>query len=152
MTLDDNFTQRAHDFRMKAANAKQRLLDALDNPSDAQKAVLQDLNEWVASASWWQENCADLATLDTLRNTVSIRDYEGFRRALEREVVTKGGALSSSVVARWLKTSGTTGNPKLIPYTQHWMRKYRTPGQYVMWDTYLSVCPQLPSSQSSVLI
>jgi len=24
MTLDDNFTQRAHDFRMKAANAKQR--------------------------------------------------------------------------------------------------------------------------------
>lgn len=143
MTLDDNFTQRAHDFRMKAANAKQRLLDALDNPSDAQKAVLQDLNEWVASASWWQENCADLATLDTLRNTVSIRDYEGFRRALEREVVTKGGVLSSSVVARWLKTSGTTGNPKLIPYTQHWMRKYRTPGQYVMWDTYLSVCPQL---------
>ena len=143
MISDNDFTQQAHDFRMKAATAKQDLLDALDKPAAAQNAVLQDLNKWVASASWWQEHSADLTTLDTLRTTVPISNYEGFRPALEQEVITKGGVLSSSIVARWLKTSGTTGSPKLIPYTQHWMRKYRGPGQYALWDTYLGVCPQL---------
>ena len=72
-----------------------------------------------------------------------IRDYALFESAIDHEAHAKGGYLSCSPVHRWLRTSGTTGRAKRIPYTQHWMRRYRVPAMLAMWHTFLEYEPRL---------
>jgi hypothetical protein len=72
-----------------------------------------------------------------------IMRYDDFVPEIERETRTKGGTLTCSPVLRWLKTSGTTGVPKLVPYTLHWLLTYRIPAMKAMWGTYLEYHPEL---------
>ncbi|MDQ1293224.1 MAG: hypothetical protein QG608_1105 [Actinomycetota bacterium] len=145
------FFRAAETFQGNARQAKDLLLQALAAPERAQQLVLEDLSRVTALASHWRSGGADLSTLDTLRRTVPVNGYPGFEDALESETITKGGILTTSPVLRWLKTSGTTGRPKLIPYTQHWMRRYRVPAMLAMWDTFLAACPEILLHEAATL-
>lgn len=52
---------------------------------------------------------------------------------------------------RWLKTSGTTGTPKRVPYTLHWVLNYRIPAMKAMWGTYSRLHPELLSNPYATL-
>jgi hypothetical protein len=51
---------------------------------------------------------------------VPIRDYEGFRPYVARIVAGEADALTAEPVEMFTTTSGTTGEPKLIPVTPSW--------------------------------
>lgn len=145
------YSSRTESFRNRAEAEKNTLMKSIENPDLAQKEVLRDLNEITKDAIYWKEMGADLSSLDNLHKSVPISAYQDFENAIARETITKGGILTNSPVIRWLKTSGTTGKPKFIPYTFHWMRKYRVPAMYAMWDTFIKASPQILLHEYSIL-
>ncbi|PHM72294.1 GH3 auxin-responsive promoter family protein [Xenorhabdus sp. KJ12.1] len=138
-------------FKIKTDFFKSDFFEKLQNPLVAQNEVLHDIYEITRYANFWQENGANLSTIENMKKTVPISSYNYFEEPIKREIITKGGVLTNSPVIRWLKTSGTTGKPKYIPYTYHWMQKYRVPAMYTMWDTFINSCPHILLQKYSVL-
>ncbi|PZP12903.1 MAG: GH3 auxin-responsive promoter [Brachybacterium faecium] len=143
--------QMNEQFRTETRRSKARFLESLANPANAQRIVLQDLENITAEAMFWNSGAARLDSLSAFKASVPIREYSDFEAAIDKEVVTRGGVLTCSPVLRWLKTSGTTGKAKKIPYSQHWMRQYRVPAMHAMWDTFLTVAPQILLHEHSML-
>ncbi|MGW1199777.1 GH3 family domain-containing protein [Streptomyces sp. NPDC002536] len=135
---------RRDPFAEECRTARADLLADLGNPGAAQKRVLDDIIDISAGSLYWQENGYDAATdADSFRALLPIMRYDDFVPAIERETRTKGGVLTCSPIVRWLKTSGTTGTPKRVPYTLHWVLTYRIPAMRAMWGTYLEQHPEL---------
>ncbi|MBV9025178.1 MAG: GH3 auxin-responsive promoter family protein [Streptomycetaceae bacterium] len=137
-------------FLSECLTARSALLADLASPRAAQDRVLADIVGISASSVHWREQGydalvasgpADLA--QAYREFLPIMRYDDFVPLLEREARTKGGVLTCSPVLRWLRTSGTTGTPKLVPYTQHWLLAYRMPAIRAMWGTYLRFHPEI---------
>ncbi|ENJ3379172.1 GH3 auxin-responsive promoter family protein [Salmonella enterica] len=138
-------------FSNKTSKYKAEFILKINSPKETQHEVLKDLERITKNALYWCQNGANLSNLDDFKKSVCISDYSAFTNAIEKEIITKGGILTNSPVIRWLKTSGTTGNPKYIPYTYHWLEKYRVPAMYAMWDTFISACPHILTHRYSVL-
>jgi len=138
------FASRAA-FLDECNSAREMFLRALASPGNAQKSFMDDLyNICGTSQSWQREKYLDrIKNGANFREIVPIRPYADFEGLIDEEIHAKGGVLSNSPVCRWLKTSGTTGRPKRIPYTLHWMTKYRVPAMRAMWGTFLNQCPEL---------
>ncbi len=122
-----------------------RLVVHLKQPGVAQQRVLADVIDMSAGSVDWRERGYDAVAAEPglFRSVLPIMRYDDFVPEIERETRTKGGTLTCSPVLRWLKTSGTTGVPKLVPYTLHWLLTYRIPAMKAMWGTYLEYHPEL---------
>ena len=138
-----SYTQAARSFYNHAKIAKSRFMEALLKPIESQNNVLTDLRAITNNSLYWKEKGARLDTIKNLKKSVPIQEYPAFEEIIQTESVTHGGALTCSPVLRWLKTSGTTGKSKQIPYTQHWMRNYRIPAMHAMWGTFIDSAPQI---------
>ncbi|MDC9598791.1 GH3 family domain-containing protein [Xenorhabdus anantnagensis] len=138
-------------FKTRTEFFKNEFIEKIQNPVAAQKEVLSDLADITRDADFWQEKKANLSNIEEFKKSVPISSYGYFEEAIKKEIITKGGIITNSPVIRWLKTSGTTGNPKYIPYTYHWMQKYRIPAMYTMWDTFINACPHILLQKYSVL-
>ncbi|WNI16055.1 GH3 family domain-containing protein [Actinacidiphila sp. ITFR-21] len=136
---------RRRPFLEECRSARAELLADLENPAAAQHRVLLDVINVSAESLLWQEQGYSVLAhdADAFRRILPVMRYDDFRPAIERESRTKGGVLTCSPVMRWLKTSGTTGVPKLVPYTLHWLLTYRIPAMKAMWGTYLERHPEL---------
>ncbi|GAB2729148.1 GH3 family domain-containing protein [Kitasatospora kifunensis] len=135
---------RRNTFGEECRVARAELLADLRRPERAQQRVLADLVDLSRNSLHWQEQgYGPAANPDAFRRQLPIRRYEDYLPLIEREIHAKGGILACSPVPRWLKTSGTTGTPKRIPYSVHWMEHYRTPALQALWGTYLAHCPEL---------
>ena len=64
-------------------------------------------------------------SLDDYRNQVAIGDYERLRPYIEQAQTGGAGALTAAPVLMFTMTSGSTGEPKLIPVTEATRRNHR---------------------------
>ncbi|MEU6736544.1 GH3 auxin-responsive promoter family protein [Streptomyces physcomitrii] len=141
----EHWKARRTPFAEECRQARAELLADLKDPQTAQRRVLEDVIALCADSLYWKENGYDRIAADpgTFRDILPLTRYGDFERQIDRETRTKGGVLSCSPVLRWLKTSGTTGVPKRVPYTLHWLLTYRIPAMAAMWGTYLEHHPEL---------
>ncbi|WP_425831395.1 GH3 family domain-containing protein [Streptomyces fractus] len=138
-------------FAAECEAARADLLADLADPDTAQARVLEDIVTLGADSVHWRESGYDAvadtapgtARAEAFRRLLPIMRYDDFAPLVERETLAKGGVLSCSPVLRWLKTSGTTGNSKRVPYTRHWLTSYRIPAMQAMWGTYLALHPEI---------
>ncbi|MGW1719114.1 GH3 family domain-containing protein [Streptomyces sp. NPDC002156] len=132
-------------FIEECRQARETLLADLKDPHTAQARVLDDLIHIGAGSLHWKERgyTRVAADPDSFRSVLPVMRYGDFVDEIDRETRTKGGVLSCSPVLRWLKTSGTTGTPKRVPYTLHWLLTYRIPAMKAMWGTYLEHHPEI---------
>ena len=128
-------------------------ITSLRHPKKTQQEVLQDIIGVSRNTLHWREEKYNESITDeeSFRNNLPIMRYEDFEPYLEREAQSKGGVLTCSPVMRWLKTSGTTGVPKNIPYTLHWLQSYRIPAMKVLWATYIRNFPEILDHPYAVL-
>ncbi|MEU6231122.1 GH3 auxin-responsive promoter family protein [Streptomyces sp. NPDC047042] len=141
----EHWNTRRVPFQEECRRARAALLADLGDPAATQRRVLADVVELCRDSLHWKENGYDTVGTDdkSFRDTLPVRRYDHFTAEIDRETRTKGGVLSCSPVLRWLKTSGTTGAPKRVPYTLHWLLNYRVPAMQAMWGTYLDLHPAL---------
>lgn len=66
---------------------------------------------------------AAVRTVADLRAAAPIRPFEAFADALDRMADGASSVLVADPVRRFVKTSGTTGRPKLLPVTDAWARQ-----------------------------
>lgn len=139
------WAQRRDPFIEECRQSRSDLLDDLENPSAVQDRVLGDIVDISTNSLYWKEQNYTVPTGDknVFRTVLPIMRYDDFAPMIERETRSKGGVLTCSPVLRWLKTSGTTGAPKLVPYTLHWLLTYRIPAMKAMWGTYIALHPEL---------
>ncbi|MFI9076330.1 GH3 auxin-responsive promoter family protein [Streptomyces sioyaensis] len=143
---------RKDDFVTECRAARSALLADLKDPRGAQRRVLADIVDVCQGSLHWQEQGFGApAHPDAFRAALPLMRYEDFEELIERETRTKGGTLACSPVPRWLKTSGTTGAPKRIPYSLHWMANYRNTALQALWGTYLEHCPQMVAHPHATL-
>jgi hypothetical protein len=123
----------------------QQYINDLRCPANMQQAVLNDIISISKKALHWCEQNYSETVFDqeSFRANLPIMRYEDFELLLEREAQVKGGVLTCSPVMRWLKTSGTTGVPKKIPYTLHWLQQYRIPAMKILWANYHRNYPEI---------
>lgn len=145
--------ERKDEFLEECVTAYDKYLDALQNPKQVQRNVLQDIIDISRNSLHWREQSYTeyVTDEDSFRNILPIMRYEDFTPFIEREAQCKGGVLTCSPVMRWLKTSGTTGLPKKIPYTLHWLQAYRIPAMKVLWATYIQNYPGIMDHPYAVL-
>ncbi|MFD6028516.1 GH3 family domain-containing protein [Streptomyces griseoluteus] len=140
-----HWQNRRDPFADECLRARESLLADLKDPATAQARVLDDLIDIGAASLHWKEKGYDVIAADpgSFRSVLPVMRYNDFVEEIDRETRTKGGILSCSPVLRWLKTSGTTGTPKRVPYTLHWLLTYRIPAMKAMWGTCLEHHPEI---------
>jgi hypothetical protein len=105
-------------FFRGAAIAK--LHDACDRPEAAQAEALARVLDAAAGTPFARAHGLDrVRTLDEYRSAVPIRPWAGFADDLRRTAAGEA-VLVRHPVRSFVKTSGTTGEPKLLPVTDVW--------------------------------
>lgn len=148
-----NYWKRKRDiFAERCQNEQEKVQNAIQNPFEKQVKVLfsmLDLNknsEFGKKYHFSQINC-----IKDFKKNVPISDYDQYSQWIDKEIQSKGNTLSTSRILRFLKTSGTTGKSKAIPFTQYWMEESRTPALYALWGYYLKYYKELLDNPYSVL-
>jgi len=96
---------------------------AAEHPADAQARVLRALLQKNAATAFGREHgFATLTTPADYARAVPVRDYEALRPWVTRAAVGEPCVLTSEAPFAFTATSGTTGEPKLIPATPSWAR------------------------------
>lgn len=140
-------------FKAECFQAQADYLESIVKPFKTQERVLDDIIQVCHRSLFWRENGFQVSHCKgrITHTNIPVMTYENFRNILVREGQQKGGILSCSPVVRWLKTSGTTGQSKKIPYTLHWIRNYRVPAIQAMWGFFIDEFPALLANPWSTL-
>jgi hypothetical protein len=104
--------ERAHHARFERATA---------HPEAAQAACLRSLMERNTDTTFGRDHgFSRIAGPVEYARRVPIRDYEGFRPYVNRVIAGEERVLTTEPPVMFTTTSGTTGQPKLIPVTTSW--------------------------------
>lgn len=148
----DFWASQKESFKNQCLEERVKFLGALQNPEKAQKEVLLDILSICGSAKYGTlYNARGIDNIIQFQKKVPIKNYEQFKPFVDEEIEKKGGVFSPSRIFRWLKTSGSTGDSKKIPYTQYWMEKYRVPALRVLWANYFHYAPEMLDNPYAVL-
>src|SRR6185503_19219696 len=99
--------------------AHRKLLRAAVEPRGAQRAALAGILRALAPTELGQTyDYADIHDPDEFRRRVPIHDYERLRPYVARQIASGGTVLTPTRPVMYARTSGTTGEPKLVPVTQ----------------------------------
>lgn len=113
-----------HAIRLSAGGAFRRFEEALKDPEAAQRETLRRLLAGAAATAFGREHGFEaIAGPADYARQVPIRDYEGFRPYVQRMVAGEAGVLTAEAPEMYTTTSGTTGEPKLLPVTPSWRRQ-----------------------------
>lgn len=97
----------------------QRFVAAARDPAAAQDAVLRKILESNRDTVFGREHGFEkLVTAAAYRTAVPVRDYEGLRPYVQRQLKGEMGVLTAEPANMFAMTSGTTGLPKYIPVTR----------------------------------
>ena len=109
-----------------------RFEEACRDPEGAQRRVLARLLAANAATAFAREHRLgpDL-TPAAFARAVPIRDYEGHRPWIERQLAGEVGVLTAAPPTMYTTTSGTTGAPKLLPVPAGWREE--TAGLMRLW-------------------
>jgi hypothetical protein len=98
--------------------AHRRLLAAATEPRAAQQRALERIMRILAPTELGQTyGYAQIASPDELRRRVPVHDYEALRPHIARQIATGATVLTATPPVMYARTSGTTGQPKLVPVT-----------------------------------
>jgi hypothetical protein len=98
--------------------AYRRLLAAAAQPRAAQQTALARILRVHASTELGQTyGYARIESPDDFRRRVPVHDYEALRPHIARQIATGASVLTPTRPVMYARTSGTTGQPKLIPVT-----------------------------------
>ncbi|HLX53715.1 MAG TPA: GH3 auxin-responsive promoter family protein, partial [Aquella sp.] len=123
---------------------RNKFLRDIAHPKATQERVLKDIIQISRNSLYWKEqNYLSINDVNSFREVLPIMQYDNFIPMLEKEVQIKGAVLTCSPILRWLKTSGTTGVPKKVPYSLHWILNYRIPAMKAMWANYYIYHPEI---------
>jgi hypothetical protein len=88
------------------------------DPRAAQSQLLLQLIRRNQSSAFGQDHGFDkIRTADEYRKQVPISDYERFRPYIDRAKLGESAVLTTEPILMFTMTSGSTGEPKLIPVT-----------------------------------
>ncbi|MFN3233820.1 MAG: GH3 auxin-responsive promoter family protein [Gammaproteobacteria bacterium] len=148
----ESWNDNSRTFKKYCAQQKLKFQKGLECPEKAQRDVLDDILSITQASEFGREHkLKQVKDIKSLRNNVPIRSYDQYKPWIEREILAKGGVLSTAKLVRWLKTSGSTGSSKKIPYSIHWMENYRSQALGVLWASYLEAAPEILSHPYAIL-
>jgi hypothetical protein len=102
-----------------AARQWQRWIEFAQKPRETQQKLLLDIVTRNRATRFGRDHRFDLiSTPDHYRNHVAIGDYERLRPYVERAKNGETSELTEERVLMFTMTSGSTGEPKLIPVTE----------------------------------
>src|SRR5512145_2887416 len=102
-----------------ASRQWQRWVELTKKPRETQLELLLDIVRRNRSTRFGRDHRLDLITnIDQYRNHVAIGDYERLRPYVERAKSGEVGELTEERVLMFTMTSGSTGEPKLLPVTE----------------------------------
>ncbi|MEU2792627.1 GH3 auxin-responsive promoter family protein [Streptomyces sp. NPDC007100] len=128
---------RTEDFTSRTLSALRRQRKLCHDPAPTSELVLQDLLDQARSTSFGRAHGLGFAaTLADWKSALPIRAYEDFRPYVERQLAGEAKVLTRSAPYAFLKTSGSSGDPKYVPTTRHWRERYRGRGLYAQWGLY----------------
>jgi GH3 auxin-responsive promoter len=111
----------AASLRLGAFAAGLRFRRATARPEVAQAAVLRALLRRNADTVFGRHHSfARIRDARDYAAAVPVRDFEGFRPFVDRIVAGEPAVLTAEAPVMFTTTSGTTGQPKLIPVTPTW--------------------------------
>jgi hypothetical protein len=111
-------TLLAAGLRLREWRRARRFDRAAECPDRAQATMLRTLLDRNASTAFGRAHgFGAIRTAAEYRRAVPLRDYEGFRPWVQRAVAGERGVLTAEPVVALATTSGTTGEPKLVPVT-----------------------------------
>lgn len=151
-TWSINWHSNCKHFEQQCYRERAKLLAALHRPKETQESVLMDIitsNEETVFGK--QHGYSRVGNIKSFQQKTPIRGYDELNLWITQEVDARGGVLTNSPITRWLKTSGSTGNSKKVPYTVDWMKKYRVPALYALWANYIKYVPEILSHQYATL-
>jgi hypothetical protein len=94
-----------------------KLLKAARTPAEAQRRLLASiLRAGEETAFGAEHQYGRIADPDAFRAAVPIRDYEGHRAWIDRQIAGEA-AVTRETPLMYARTSGTTGEPKRLPIT-----------------------------------
>ena len=98
--------------------AYHRLLAAAAEPRAAQQSALARILRTLASTELGQKyGYTQIDSPDEFRRRVPVHDYEALRPHIARQIATGARVLTATPPVMYARTSGTTGQPKLVPVT-----------------------------------
>ena len=107
-------------LRARVWSERRRFEHATQQPDVAQAKVLDALLRRNADTSFGREHgFASIRNAADYARRVPVRDYEGFRPYVSR-IPKATKVLTDETPFMFTTTSGTTGQPKLIPVTRSW--------------------------------
>ena len=108
-------------LRLREAAQDARFEAAARDPERAQATVLRALLSRNAETCFGREHgFSRIAGPADYRSAVPMREYEAFRPYVRRIMAGEGSVLTRAPVAMFSTTSGSAGEPKLIPVTEDW--------------------------------
>jgi hypothetical protein len=108
-------------LRLGTRAAAARFRRATEHPESTQALVLRRLLAENAQTAFGRQHGFDAAwSAREYARRVPIRDFEGFRPWVDRMAAGEGQVLTAEAPSMFTTTSGTTGQPKLIPVTPSW--------------------------------
>lgn len=94
---------------------------------------------------------AQVRTMADWKKAMPIRCYPEYKPYIDKLVDGDTNVLTRSEPYALLRTSGSTGIPKLIPTTRHWRNAYRGRALYSQWGLYFEKLGRERSLGASVL-
>ncbi|NJC24998.1 acyl-CoA synthetase (AMP-forming)/AMP-acid ligase II [Lewinella antarctica] len=120
-------------FRIYIGRYRRELREHYDNPVRIQQELLRDLLARNAKTAFGVEHGFDriLREPDTYADRVPIRTYEAHLPYLDRVLGGDRQVLTADEPDWLATTSGTTGAPKYLPYSNHAVREIHLKGSWM---------------------
>jgi hypothetical protein len=94
-------------------------LKLLNDPSAAQEQCLKNLLAYAAGTSYGKRyGFTDIRNYEEFTQRVPISKYKDFQTYIKQEMEGSPNLLYPEPITSVMSTSGTTGEPKLVPYTE----------------------------------
>jgi hypothetical protein len=107
------------------------------SPDRVSAAVFKDiLNQSENTYFGKKYGLAKVRSLEDWKKAVPVHCYPEYRPYIEKVLDGDSGVLTSGTPYAFLRTSGSSGKPKLIPTTRHWREFYRGRALYAQWGLY----------------
>lgn len=113
----------AMSLRLARAVEGCRLAAMLHDPMREQRRLLMRLLRENADTTFGrQHGFAEIKTIEEFRARVPVSDFEALRPYISAEIANGETALTREAPLRYLRTSGSTGEPKDVPLTRTHLR------------------------------
>lgn len=124
-------------FLAKSKNALKWQRSTCLSPTESSNAVFKDILKQSEGTYFGKKHdLAKVRSLQDWKNATPVRCYPEFQPYIEKLLDGDINVLTTSEPYAFLRTSGSSGKPKLIPTTRHWRNAYRGRALHAQWGLY----------------